>query len=129
LVVADETIESPELRRELERRASREDVRVFLLAPTPVHRRRAARERVDRVVQCLRSAGLAATGDVGDGIAVIAVAEAWDPGLYDEVIVCTFPEQLSKWLEVALPERIAQLTGASVSHVIARRARVTVRLP
>jgi hypothetical protein len=66
---------------------------------------------------------VAVTGAVGDSMAAVAVAEAWDPGLYDEVIVCTFPEPLSKWLRVALPERIAQLTGANVSHVVAFPAR------
>jgi hypothetical protein len=101
-------------------------LRVFVLAPTPRHRRHAAKERVDRVVGRLRSAGVAATGTVGASMAASAVVVAWDPGVYDEVIVCTFPEPLSKWLRVALPERIARLTGAKVSHVIARPASARV---
>jgi hypothetical protein len=48
------------------------------------------------------------------------VTETWDPKLYDEIILVTLPMRLSKWLHAGLPERIARLTGAPVTHVISQ---------
>ena len=62
-------------------------------------------------------AGIAATGIPGDSMALVAVREIWDPGLYDEIIVCTLSAPVSHWLRVDLPARIAELTGANVCHL------------
>jgi hypothetical protein len=119
LVVANETLESPELAQQLERRARDQAIRVSLLAPTLPHRRADAEGRLQRMVRRLTDSGIPATGIVGDGIALVAVNEVWSPQRYDEVIVCTLPARLSSWLRVDLASRLADLTGASICHVAA----------
>jgi hypothetical protein len=49
---------------------------------------------------------------------MVAVTDAWDPMRYDEIIVSTLPMRFSKWMHAGLPERIARVTGAPVTHVV-----------
>lgn len=51
----------------------------------------------------LQESGLAADGCVGDSDPMIAVQQAWDPSLYDEIVISTLPSGPSKWLHAALP--------------------------
>jgi hypothetical protein len=78
--------------------------------------REAASGHLSDVLAGLQESGLAADGWVGDSDPMIAVQEAWDPSLYDEIIISTLPSGLSKWLHAGLPERVAKLTGAHVTH-------------
>jgi hypothetical protein len=48
-----------------------------------------------------------------------AVTAIWDPERFDEVIVATLPQQLSRWLRLDLPRRVERLTARSVRHVVA----------
>jgi len=48
------------------------------------------------------------------------VSNAWNPKDYDEIIVSTLPMRMSKWLHAGLPERIGQLTGAPVTHIVSQ---------
>ena len=74
----------------------------------------------------LKESGLTADGSVGDSDPLIAVNEAWDPALYDEIIISTLPAGPSKWLHAALPERVAKLTGALVTHHVRDPAKPVV---
>jgi hypothetical protein len=69
-------------------------------------------ETISRLEEC----GLTADGFVGDSDPLIAVNEAWDPSRYDEIVISMLPTSPSKWLHAGLPERIANLTGARVTH-------------
>jgi hypothetical protein len=89
-------------------------------------RRADAQDRLRRVIERLRAAGLEVAGSVGHCDPIVAVSEAWDPGRYDEIIVSTLPMRVSKWLHAGLPERIAQRTGAPVTHVVCRSCRPPV---
>jgi hypothetical protein len=80
--------------------------------------RAVADENLGRALEQLRAAGLEVVGTVGDSDPIVAVTEAWDPRLYDEIIVSTLPMRLSKWMHAGLPERIGKLTGAPVTHVV-----------
>ena len=72
----------------------------------------------------MRGAGLEVDGTLAhDADPIGAVHEAWDPAKYDEIVVCTLPTGVSKWLQVDLPHRVAKLTDAPVTHVVAREAR------
>ena len=66
-----------------------------------------------------RDAGLKAEGVIGDADPVQAVAETWQPGRFDEVIVSTLPGQTSRWLRWDVPYRIGALTDLPVTHVVA----------
>jgi hypothetical protein len=92
LVVANVTATSRELVSTLQARAEREPIAFTLIVP--------------------------ATGIVGAADPVVAVTDEWDPKRYDEIVVSTLPMRVSKWLHAGLPERIAKLTGAPVTHIV-----------
>jgi len=73
-----------------------------------------------RAVSRLRDAGLTADVVMGDSDPLFAVTEVWDPSRYDEIIISTLPTGASKWLHTSLPERVAKLTGAPVTHLACR---------
>jgi GABA permease len=122
LVVANVTATSDELVGAMKARAANQEVSFTLLVPaTPFGGgRAAARDQLAQACERLRGEGLEIDGAVGDGDPIVAVTEAWDPKRYDEIILATLPMRFSKWLHAGLPERIERLTGAPVSHVIAR---------
>ena len=122
LVVANVTATSDELLAALEARAAKEPAEFTLIVPaTPLEGGRAgASERLHAAIARLRAAGLEVEGHVADGNPIAAVTEAWDPGRYDEIILSTLAMRVSKWLHAGLPQRISELTGALVTHVVAR---------
>lgn len=125
LVVANVTASSDELLAAL---TSRQPATFTLVIPaTPFGGgRAAARETLESSLQRFQSEGLEAEGILGDADPCVAVTEAWDPKLYDEIIVSTLPMRFSKWLHAGLPERIARLTGAPVTHVVSAPPRPAV---
>jgi GABA permease len=134
LVVANVTATSTDLLKALEARADREPVMFTLVVPATAAGggRVAAAGNLEEALGRFHGAGLEADGFVGDGNPAMAVTEAWDPGRFDEIIVSTLPMRVSKWLHAGLPERIAKLTGAPVTHVVSREPRrppVTVPAP
>ena len=81
------------------------------------------RGRLDAALAAWREAGIEAEGICGDANPMDAVAETWDPRRHDEVIVSTLPGQSSRWIAGDLPARVARLTGAPVTHVVANDMR------
>jgi hypothetical protein len=120
LVVANVTVTSAELLGEMTARAERQPTTFTLIVPaTPFGGgRRAALQKLEEAIRQLREKGLEVDGSVGDADPIVAVTEAWDPKLFDEIIVSTLPLRFSKWLHAGLPERIERLTGAPVTHVV-----------
>jgi GABA permease len=125
LVVANVTAASDELLEALEVRAAEERATYSLIVPaTPFGGGRAAAlETLSNALQRLREAGLEVEGSVGNPDPIVAVMEAWDPKRHDEIIVSTLPLRLSKWIHAGLPERIAKLTGAPVTHLVSQPAK------
>ena len=127
LVVANRTIDSPELIAALERRAQAGPLHVTLLAPALWSERAAAQRRLDRALTRLRRAGIEAEGGIGDQDPIVAVQEAWNPGRFDGIVVSTLAAPVSRWMQIDLPHRVARLTDCNVEHVQAAppRPRVT----
>ena len=126
LVVANVTATSRDLIDAIKARAERSPVDVTLLVPGQgpgLSGREAARPRLDEALAAWREAGIQAEGVCGDANPFDAVAELWDPRHHDEVIVSTLPGQTSKWIRSDLPHRVAQFTGAPVTHVVAHDMR------
>lgn len=125
LVVANRTADSDELLDALRERATRGPVEITLLVPQtwevrdPHGGRESATRRMRAALERLRDEGLAAEGQLGDPDPGVAVEAIWDPARFDEVIVSTLPHPVSKWLALDLPHRVARLTGAPVTHVVA----------
>jgi hypothetical protein len=125
LVIANRTVESPEIRDVIVGRAAAGPVQVTLVAPassgaSSVRARRIeTAQRVERAVQRLRDVGVAVDGVVGDTDPLVAVQDTWDPRRFDEVIVVTLPTGVSRWMAADLPHRVERLTAARVTHVVA----------
>ena len=128
LVVANVTATSDELLGALEARAARESAMFTLIVPaTPFGGGRAAAQAtLSEALQRLRDVGLEIDGAVGNPDPIVAVIDAWDPKRHDEIVVSTLPLQLSKWIHAGLPERIAKLTGAQVTHLVSQPAKPAV---
>jgi hypothetical protein len=124
LVIANRTADSDQLLEALEGRTRTGPVAFTLLVPCGPSGRDEARARLDSAVARMRAAGLEVDGSLArDSDPIAAAHEAWDPAAYDEVIVCTLPTGVSKWLQVDLPHRVAKLTDAPVTHVVAHEAQ------
>jgi hypothetical protein len=117
LVVANQTVDSPDLLRALEGRAEQGPLHVTLLAPVLWSEREEARARLDQACAGLREAGIEVDGILGDADPMVAVQEVWNPGRFDEIMVSTFASGASRWMQVDLPHRIAKLTDCTVRHV------------
>jgi hypothetical protein len=92
-----------------------------LLAPASTGRE-ATERQLESGLKVMRAAGLDVEGRIGERDPTGAVQDTWDPGEFDEVIVSTLPAQTSKWLSINLPQRVAKLTDALVTHVVASEA-------
>jgi hypothetical protein len=124
LVIANRTADSDQLLEALQGRTRTGPVAFTLLVPCGPGGRDGARARLDSAVGRMRAAGIEVDGSLArDSDPIVATHEAWDPGAYDEVIVCTLPTGVSKWLQLDLPHRVAKLTDAPVTHVVAQEAR------
>ena len=133
LVVANKTAESDELLDALLERQAEGPVKVTLVVPAtwevgdPRGGRQSARRHLAGALARLRDAGLEADGVVGDIDPYKAVRDAWETGLFDEVIVSTLPSRVSAWLRIDLPHRVERLTGgAPVTHITGSEAHATV---
>ena len=127
LVVANRTVDSPELLDALRERAQRGPIHATLLAPTTWSEREEAHQRLAAAVEALADCDVPAEGMVGDADPIVAVQESWDPGRFDEVVVSTLTEGASRWLQIDLPHRVARLTDCQVRHVAVPVPRLTDR--
>ena len=80
LVVANRTVDSPELLAALEERSAQGPLHVTLLAPVLWSEREDARVRLDAAIASLGERGMEGEGLLGDADPVVAVQEVWNPG-------------------------------------------------
>jgi hypothetical protein len=123
LVIASRTLGSDALLAHMRARADNAPTRFTLVVP-PVpgageREMQAARER-------FADHGLDVTVRRGDHDPLLAVHEVWNPARFDEVVVSTLPSHRSRWMASDLPYRVAQATGALVTHVVAEAGRQPV---
>ena len=126
LVLANVTASSGDLIAAIKQRAEKGAIDLTLLMPGQgpgLAGKEAVRDRLDAALAAWAAAGLEAEGICGDANPMDALAETWDPRRHDEVIVSTLPGQSSRWIQGDLPSRIARLTGAPVTHVVANDMR------
>jgi hypothetical protein len=116
LVVANVTATSDELREAMRERAESGACRFTLLVPSGGAE---GRKQLEAALSLMHESGLEqVTGQVGDPDPVVAVMEAWDPMVFDEILVSTLPTGTSRWLGLDLPRRLEKLTSVNVRHVI-----------
>jgi hypothetical protein len=137
LVVAHQTLSSPELLAELTSRAGKDVTTFHLIVPvhhgepgltwTEGHDRGVALGHLDDALVRLAGAGLTVTGEVGSDSPVESVVDVLvrdGAGAFDEIIVSTLPRTVSKWLKIDVPSRIQRYTTIPVHHVIGHPAEV-----
>ena len=118
LVVANRTVASDELFDTLRARAEAGPIEVTLVAPADTDREPIER-RLEHAVARLQADDISVEASVGHPDPLVAVEEIWDPRRFDEVIVVTLPTDVSRWMALDLPRRIARCTDANVTHVVA----------
>jgi len=134
LIVANQTLRSPQLREEVLRRRDAGDHEFHVVVPaTHAHGTALwtegqalahAREALDDALGHFRADGIDATGEVGDADPVLAVNDVIARQGVDEIIVSTLPLGVSKWLKRDLPHRLERRFGLPVTHVAAVEAQV-----
>jgi GABA permease len=87
------------------------------LPPSPEEGRRLAEAKLQSALERLRAAGVRADGEVGDPDPMRAVEEVLKRRQFDEIIVSTLPERLSRWLHQDLPRRIEHKFHLPVTHI------------
>jgi hypothetical protein len=131
-VIANETVAGKSLTDALERRAREEGpLRVTVVCPVnqpregyvvyETTRRTAARRRLDKTLELLRSHGIPSDGYVVEADPVDAVRDAFrqlEPPP-DEIVVSTHPQERSGWLRRNVVDRIRGAAGnIPVEHVV-----------
>lgn len=137
LVVANRTLQGEEL-TELLRRRARAGAELRVVAPILVSRVRYLASDVDRELSLARqrlaaalawatSEGVQASGTVGDPNAAFGAIED-ELRLFpaDEIVISTYPEGLSNWLETDIVERLRDELDIPITHVIVDHDRETV---
>jgi hypothetical protein len=112
LVVAHRTAATPKLLDEVRRRAAGSPCRFTLLVPRPYWDpdTEEAAMVIELAVPLLEdAAGARVDAHIGASDPFEAVREALDRERFDEVIVSTLPERVSRWLRRDLPRRVEQL--------------------
>jgi hypothetical protein len=123
LVVANETVSSPNLLDALKRKAEEEPRRFIVIAPQSAQPDENgegddAHERLAHTLRELEDAGLPAVGQVEHHDPFTAIQNALQFYAPDDIVISTFPETRSGWLRADLVGRVQASTGKPVEHVV-----------
>jgi len=129
LVVANETVQGEELLSTISTLALVERTQFLVVCPALNSRlktftsdedpaREAARGRLDVTLARLRSVGIEARGEVGDGDPLVAVDDAMRTFGPNEIVISTHPPGRSNWLERGIVESVRARYDVPVTHVV-----------
>jgi hypothetical protein len=119
LVVANQTVVSPELLERIRRRAAKGPASFLIVAPQGDDEEHVdADSRLRRALGELRGDGIDAHGQVVHPDPYTAAMQVVHDERVDEIIVSTFPGERSGWLRRDLVQRLRKDTGLPVEHVI-----------
>src|SRR5215207_8258604 len=119
LVVATQTVDSPDLLERLKARAAERPHRYTIISPRSGQISRAeVCEKLARTLAELYKADIDATGQPMSPEPVAALQNAIDHYRIDEILISTFAGQSSKWLEEGLIEKVKEMApDKPVEHV------------
>lgn len=129
LVIANETVAGDELIGALRARAAGMDEDVLVVCPALNSRvrtwtsdedgaRAEAQSRLDRSLAALASAGVRATGTIGDGDPLQALEDALRAFPADEIVISTHPPGRSNWLERGVVAEAERRYDVPVTHIV-----------
>jgi hypothetical protein len=126
LVIANQTVVSPELLARIRARAAQGDASFLIVAPqSDGDEQDDADRRLRRALSELRGEGIDVHGQVVHPDPYTAAVQAVHDERVDEIIVSTFPGERSGWLRRDLVERLRKDTGLPVDHVVSANNPVT----
>jgi hypothetical protein len=129
LVLASKTLGGEELLEHLQRKAAEEGQHLFILVVPQQHggggAASEARARLAAMLERMRSAGMVASGMIGDPDPFTACVNALELFRVDDVVISTLPDERSGWLRANLIGRVRSSTAAPVEHVEAALANAT----
>jgi hypothetical protein len=121
LVLANQTVASPELTERLKALAAEGPHRFIVVVPQPAGQRgegaHQARARLKQLLESLHKEDIVAAGMIGDPDPYTAAMNALQYFHISEVVVSTLPEGTSQWVADKLVERIESQTGKAVEHI------------
>jgi len=120
LVLANQTVAGAQLEHKLEELAAAGPHRFIVVVPQDSGDGlavRAARERLHRLLDDLRSEKIVVAGHIGDPDPFTAAMNAVQYFHISEIVISTLPASESKWVADKLPERVESATGKPVIHV------------
>jgi hypothetical protein len=118
LVVATQTVNSPELVDRLKSRASERPHRYTFICPRSGEiSREEVCDRLARTLAEMYRNDVDATGQPMSPEPLPAVRNAIEHYRIDEILVSTFSGEKSKWLEEGLLDRVRELTDKPIEHV------------
>ena len=125
LVVANRTANSDTLLPQLKATTAR-GKRLFIFV-IPIEggdglAARAARARLDQVIDRARADGLVAAGMTGDPDPYTATMNAVNFFHIDDIVISTLPETRSGWLRADLIERVRKASNKPVTHIVDKPA-------
>jgi predicted deacetylase len=127
LVIANQTVLSPELLERIRRRAAQGDASFLIVAPqSDQEDNEEADRRLRRALTELRGHGIEAHGQVVHPDPYTAAQHVLHDERVDEIIVSTFPGEKSGWLRRDLVGRLRRDTGLPVEHVVSYPQQVGV---
>jgi hypothetical protein len=131
LVVATQTVDSPDLLERLKARAAERPHRYTIISPRSGQISRAeVCEKLARTLAELYKAEIDATGQPMSPEPLAAVRNAIEHYRIDEILISTFAGQSSKWLEEGLIEKVKEMApDKPVEHVESGRGVTGVRAP
>jgi hypothetical protein len=122
LVVANQTATGEELLDNLKAKAAKNPDQLFIVVvPQLSGDGRAAaqaRERLAKLLDLLRSAGVVCAGMIGDPDPFTATLNALQFFRVDDVVISTLPAERSGWLRADLIERVRRYAACPVEHVV-----------
>ena len=125
LVIANQTVVSPELLDRIRAHAAHGEASFLIVAPqSDGEQHEEADRRLRRALSELRSEGIDAHGQVVHPDPYTAALQAVHDERVDEIIVSTFPGERSGWLRRDLVERLKRDTGLPVEHVVSANSTV-----
>jgi len=146
LVIANQTLAEAELTEAIRQRMEAGPSSFYLLVPNTDHGDPAARiaqsaplgapvadatadhlhtehaqHRLGQLLHDLHNLGADADGDIGEADPIAAVDNLLATREFDEIILSTLPQHVSKWLRMDLPHRLHRHTGLPVTTIATKR--------
>ena len=125
LVVATQTVASPDLIAELKRKDSERPHRyTFISPPSGQLTREEVCDRLAHTLAELYRSDIDATGQPMSPAPLAAIQNAIEHYRVDEILISTLAGEQSKWLQEGLIDQVRAMTDKPVEHIEAGRAEV-----